>query len=228
MKKLIQLFIFLMVCSFAATPVIAKDSTTTSSKSSKSKKAKKTKASKSNKTSSKKVSKTKPAKKSSKKISTSTQQSSDSITSSKSKKSSGDSQTRASKSSKSSDSSSGSTSRSSKSTKKKTAKSKLKGTDKAKQFKNITVNINKADAATMAHFLVGIGETRAKAIVKYRKKNGKFKSNEGLMQVPGIGEAIYAGLKKNVSPSRGETSVPKGTSSTSSSSTSTKKTTKKK
>ena len=76
----------------------------------------------------------------------------------------------------------------------------------------------------MAHFLVGIGETRAKAIVKYRKKNGKFKSNEGLMQVPGIGEAIYAGLKKNVSPSRGETSAPKSATT----SNTTKKTSKKK
>ncbi len=115
--------------------------------------------------------------------------------------------------SKSSKTSSSSSKSSKKSTSKKTVKSGLTGTDKAKQFKNVTVNINKADASTLAHYLVGIGETRAKDIVKYRKKNGKFKSVEDIMQVPGIGEAIYAGLKKNTSTSRGETSAPKKSSS---------------
>ena len=91
---------------------------------------------------------------------------------------------------------------------KKPVKSKLTATDKAKKFKDIIVNINKADAETFAYYLVGIGEKRANAIVKQRK-TAKFKNIEELKQVEGIGEAIYDGIRKNVSISKGETSVPK-------------------
>lgn len=56
------------------------------------------------------------------------------------------------------------------------------------------VNINKADAAAMVENLEGIGPKKAAAIVSYRKKNGAFKSIDGLMEVKGIGEKI---LKKN-------------------------------
>ena len=50
------------------------------------------------------------------------------------------------------------------------------------------VNINKADAETIAENLKGIGITKAKAIVSYRKENGKFKSVDELTKVKGIGE----------------------------------------
>jgi len=56
------------------------------------------------------------------------------------------------------------------------------------------VNINKADAATLATELVGVGEKRAEAIVAYREANGAFKSAEDLMNVKGIGESV---LQKN-------------------------------
>lgn len=50
------------------------------------------------------------------------------------------------------------------------------------------VNINTADAATIAENLKGIGEAKAKAIIEYRKANGGFKSVDELTAVKGIGE----------------------------------------
>ena len=78
------------------------------------------------------------------------------------------------------------------------------------QYKSVTVNINKANAPALSAYLMGIGPTRAKAIVSYRSKKGKFSATKDLMEVEGIGEKVYAGLKKNISTSRGETSPPKG------------------
>lgn len=49
------------------------------------------------------------------------------------------------------------------------------------------VDINKADAATIAKELKGIGLSRAQAIVAYREKNGAFKSAEDLRKIKGIG-----------------------------------------
>jgi competence protein ComEA len=49
------------------------------------------------------------------------------------------------------------------------------------------VDINKADAATIAKELQGIGLSRAQAIVAYREKNGSFKSVDDLRKVKGIG-----------------------------------------
>jgi competence protein ComEA len=50
-----------------------------------------------------------------------------------------------------------------------------------------TVNINTADAATLDRVLVGIGPSKAQAIVAYRKANGAFKSVNALADVKGIG-----------------------------------------
>lgn len=50
------------------------------------------------------------------------------------------------------------------------------------------ININSADAATLAQALQGVGEQKANAIVAHRKKHGPFKSVEALDQVKGIGE----------------------------------------
>ena len=50
------------------------------------------------------------------------------------------------------------------------------------------VNINTADAETISAELNGIGLTKAKAIVEYRKKHGPFRSVEDLSLVKGIGE----------------------------------------
>lgn len=54
------------------------------------------------------------------------------------------------------------------------------------------VNINTADAATLARELNGIGIKRAQAIVEYRQKHGPFKSPDELTLVKGIGPAALA------------------------------------
>ncbi len=54
------------------------------------------------------------------------------------------------------------------------------------------VNINTADAATLARELSGVGLKRAQAIVDYRQKHGPFKSADELALVKGIGPAAVA------------------------------------
>lgn len=51
------------------------------------------------------------------------------------------------------------------------------------------VNINTADAATLDRVLVGVGPSKAEAIVAHRKQNGSFKSADQLVSVKGIGLA---------------------------------------
>lgn len=62
----------------------------------------------------------------------------------------------------------------------------------------IQVNVNEADAATIADVLVGIGLSRARAIVQYREEHGQFKSLEDLSQVIGVGEATLANNKDRI------------------------------
>ena len=50
-----------------------------------------------------------------------------------------------------------------------------------------SVNINTADAPTIAKELKGIGDKKAQAIVNYRKQHGPFKTVESLTEVKGIG-----------------------------------------
>jgi competence protein ComEA len=54
------------------------------------------------------------------------------------------------------------------------------------------VDINTADAETLAMALEGIGIAKAREIVAYREQNGEFKSVEDLEQVKGIGPATIA------------------------------------
>ena len=50
------------------------------------------------------------------------------------------------------------------------------------------VDVNTADAQTIADALQGIGLSKAQAIVEYREKHGPFKSADDLTLVKGIGE----------------------------------------
>lgn len=50
------------------------------------------------------------------------------------------------------------------------------------------VDINTADAETIATELKGVGPSKAKAIVEYREKHGPFRSPDDLSLVKGIGE----------------------------------------
>lgn len=58
------------------------------------------------------------------------------------------------------------------------------------------VNVNSASAKDLAASLPGIGDAKAKAIVDYRKKNGKFKSASDLAKVPGLGDKSVGNMKK--------------------------------
>jgi competence protein ComEA len=60
------------------------------------------------------------------------------------------------------------------------------------------VDINKADAATIAKELKGIGLSRAQAIVAYREKNGAFKSADELRKVKGIGAKVLEQNRQNI------------------------------
>mgnify|MGYP001052452131 CR=1 FL=1 len=51
------------------------------------------------------------------------------------------------------------------------------------------VDINSADAQTLAEELHGIGLAKAEAIVAYREANGPFTSTEDLTKVKGVGAA---------------------------------------
>jgi competence protein ComEA len=50
------------------------------------------------------------------------------------------------------------------------------------------VDVNTADAETIAAELNGVGLSKAKAIVEYRTKHGPFQSVDDLSLVKGIGE----------------------------------------
>lgn len=60
------------------------------------------------------------------------------------------------------------------------------------------VNINTADAKTIAEALSGIGLKKAEAIVKYREEKGPFKTAEDLVNVNGIGGKTVEKLKHDV------------------------------
>jgi competence protein ComEA len=62
----------------------------------------------------------------------------------------------------------------------------------------VQVNINEADAATIADILVGIGVSRAAAIVEYREEHGDFTSLEQLIEVKGVGEATVFNNKDRI------------------------------
>lgn len=56
------------------------------------------------------------------------------------------------------------------------------------------VDINSADARTLAAQLDGVGIKTAEEIVAYRQKNGPFKSADDLLRVKGFGKKT---LEKN-------------------------------
>jgi len=60
------------------------------------------------------------------------------------------------------------------------------------------VNINTADAETLAAELDGVGMSKAQAIVQYRSENGPFQSAAELVEVKGIGERTVQMNKGNI------------------------------
>lgn len=60
------------------------------------------------------------------------------------------------------------------------------------------VNVNTADAETIARELQGVGPSKARAIVQYRKNNGPFETVEDLLKVQGIGPKVLEDNKKDI------------------------------
>ncbi len=60
------------------------------------------------------------------------------------------------------------------------------------------VNVNTADATTIAKELDGIGPAKAAAIVEYRQKNGPFRAAEDLLKVEGIGQKVLEQNRANL------------------------------
>lgn len=58
------------------------------------------------------------------------------------------------------------------------------------------ININTASLEELLT-LTGIGESKAKAIIEYRKEN-KFEVIEDIMKVSGIGQSVFDKIKKNI------------------------------
>ena len=63
--------------------------------------------------------------------------------------------------------------------------------------KNRKININSAKEEELMT-LIGIGETKARSIIEYRSKNGKFASIEQLAEVNGIGIKTVEKLKDKI------------------------------
>jgi len=65
------------------------------------------------------------------------------------------------------------------------------------------VDINSADAATLAEAIVGIGDQKARAIIEYREANGPFAAVEDLMNVKGIGSRTVEKNRHNLTTGEG-------------------------
>jgi len=76
------------------------------------------------------------------------------------------------------------------------------------------VNLNTADAATLARDMDGIGATKAQAIIDHRKANGPFRAVDELALVKGIGkktlERNRARLTVGSPPSSAAPRAPRG------------------
>lgn len=60
------------------------------------------------------------------------------------------------------------------------------------------VNINTADAKTIAKSLNGIGIKRAQSIIAYRNKNGNFKTLDDLTNIKDIGKKTVQRNSKDI------------------------------
>jgi len=70
------------------------------------------------------------------------------------------------------------------------------------------VNVNTADAKTIADALSGIGQKKAEAIVKYRTEKGPFKTVDDLKNVSGIGKKTLEKNKNDILLSDTPTAAP--------------------
>jgi competence protein ComEA len=67
------------------------------------------------------------------------------------------------------------------------------------------VNINTASAEQIAEAMVGVGDSKAEAIITFRKKHGPFKTVDDLVMVKGIGEKTLEKNRANIMVKAGKT-----------------------
>jgi competence protein ComEA len=60
------------------------------------------------------------------------------------------------------------------------------------------VNINTADAETLATELEGVGPALAAAIVRDREENGRYETPDAIMRVRGIGPRVLEDNRENI------------------------------
>jgi len=70
------------------------------------------------------------------------------------------------------------------------------------------VNINTADAKTIDRVLIGVGPSKAEAIVATRKPNGAFRSPDRLAWVKGIGLATTGKIRDRFGVAGGAAPAP--------------------
>ena len=61
-----------------------------------------------------------------------------------------------------------------------------------------SVNLNTADAKTLADNLDGVGMSKANDIVEYRTQHGPFKSVDEVQNVKGIGAGTFETIKPDL------------------------------
>ena len=62
---------------------------------------------------------------------------------------------------------------------------------------NLKINLNTASKEELTK-LSGIGEAKAQDIIDYRNTNGSFKTIEEIKNISGIGDALFAKIKDNI------------------------------
>lgn len=66
------------------------------------------------------------------------------------------------------------------------------------------VDINTASAQQIAEAMVGVGESKAEAIVAFRKEHGAFKTIDDVAMVKGIGEKTVEKNRDNITVNAGK------------------------
>jgi len=66
------------------------------------------------------------------------------------------------------------------------------------------VDINTANAESLAEAIDGVGIKKARDIVTYRQKNGPFESVDELIEVSGIGRQTVDGSRENLTMKNGD------------------------